>query len=149
MSEPDPRVAQPTRDPAATLLRGGAVPALVTGAAVSAGCLAAGPSAAASAALGGLLAAIALAVGPVLMRLGRGYSPVGLMALAVAGYGGVVLGLATAFLLVKDASWLAGGYTAVGILAVVGAWIAGQARSTSRLRVMAFGAVDQPGQRSG
>ena len=134
-------VANPTVDPAGELLIGAGVPAVTIGALVSMGSLFAGPSQAVSCVLGALLAIAALAAGPVLLRIGRSYSPPGLMALAVCGYGFVVLLLGLAFLLVSEASWLAGGYAAIGALAVVAAWLAGQARSTSRLRILSYGDV--------
>jgi hypothetical protein len=73
------------------------------------------------------------------LRLGRDWSSVGLMALAVTGYGGVVFFLATVFLLLSNASWLLGEYAAVGVVACTSGWLAGQLRSTHRLRVLAFG----------
>jgi hypothetical protein len=131
--------AGPTTDPAAALLRGGAVPALLAGIGVALCCLLAGPSAAVSAGLGGSMAIIALAVGPLLLRLGRDWTSVGLMALAVTGYGAVVFFLAVTFLLLSNASWLLGGYAAIGVLACTSGWLGGQLRSTHRLRVLAFG----------
>jgi hypothetical protein len=131
--------AGPTTDPAVALLRGGGIPALLTCVGVAACCLPVGPSAAGSAALGGGMAIIALAVGPLLLRLGRDWTSVGLMALAVTGYGAVVFFLAVVFLLLSNASWLLGGYAALGVVACTSGWLAGQLRSTHRLRVLAFG----------
>jgi hypothetical protein len=132
-------VAQVTSDPATTLLRGAAVPAVSVSLVVSLLCLLAGPSPALSAATGAALAIVALAAGPLLLRLGRDFSPIGLMALAVTGYGLVVLALGLAFALVNGASWLVGEYAAIGALAGAGVWIAGQLRSTSGLRVLLYG----------
>jgi hypothetical protein len=139
MIERTPAVAKATSNPAATLLRAGAQPALVIGGGVVVGCLLAGPAAAASAAFGVALAMVALAIGPLLLRLGRDYSPTGLMTLAVCGYAAVVIGLAVVYALVSQASWLIGAFAAAGLLAGVAAWLAGQARSTSRLRVLLYG----------
>ena len=94
------------------------------------------------------MAIIALAVGPLLLRLGREWTSVGLMALAVTGYGAVVFFLAIAFLLLTNASWLQGGYAAIGVIACTSGWLAGQLRSTQRLRVLAFGDEDDPAARS-
>jgi hypothetical protein len=132
-------VAQITSDPATTLLLGAAVPAIGAGLGVSLLSLVAGPAEAASAGTGATLSIIALAAGPLLLRLGRGYTPVGLMALAVSGYGLVVITLGIAFALVNEASWLIGRYAAIGALVATGVWIAAQARSTSGLRILLYG----------
>jgi hypothetical protein len=132
-------VAQITSNPAATLLRGAGVPAIGAGLGAALLSLLAGPAEAASAATGATLSIIAMAAGPLLLRLGRGYTPVGLMALAVSGYGLVVIALGIAFALVNEASWLVGKYAAIGALVATGVWIAAQARSTSGLRVLLYG----------
>lgn len=134
-----PRAAQASANPAAALLRGAGVPAIAVSLGASLLSLLAGPAQAASAGTGAALAIIALATGPLLLRLGRSYSPVGLMALAVFGYGLVVIALGIAFALVSGASWLVGEYAATGALACTGVWIAAQARSTSGLRVLLYG----------
>jgi hypothetical protein len=139
--------AGPTLDPAGALLRGGGIPALLTCAGVAACCLPAGTSAAGSAAVGGVMAIIALSVGPMLLRLGRNWTSVGLMALAVTGYGAVVFFLGIAFLLVSNASWLSGGYAAIGVVVSTSGWLAGQLYSTQRLRVLSFGDVDDRASR--
>jgi hypothetical protein len=133
-------VAEPTADPSAVLLWGAGIPAVTVAAAVSLGALLAGPSEASSTALGAVLAIAALAAGPLLLRLGRGYSPPGLLTLAVCGYGLVVTVLGLAYVLVSEADWLAGGYAGIGALTAAGVWLAGQARSTARLRVLTYGA---------
>jgi hypothetical protein len=132
-------VAQATADPAAALLRGAGEPAIAVSLGVSLLSLLAGAAEAASAGTGAALAIVALATGPLLLRLGRSYSPVGLMALAVSGYGLVVVALGIAFALVNGASWLVGEYAATGALVCTGVWIAAQARSTSGLRVLLYG----------
>jgi ATP synthase protein I len=137
------RSTPPTPEPWLALLRGGAVPALGLTVPVSLGFgLTSGVAAAGSVVFGAVLAIVGLAVGPLLLRLGRAWSPTALMMLAVCGYGAVVLGLALVFLLVSEASWLDGGAGAVGLVAAVGAWLAGQTRSTARLRVLLYGDGD-------
>jgi hypothetical protein len=135
-------VAPATANPAAALLRGSGGPAIAVSLGVSALSLLAGPAQSASAGTGAALAIVALATGPLLLRLGRSYSPVGLMALAVSGYGLVVVALGIAFALINGASWLVGEFAATGALVCTGVWIAAQARTTSGLRVLLYGDAD-------
>ncbi|HET9654696.1 MAG TPA: hypothetical protein VFP72_05040 [Kineosporiaceae bacterium] len=141
MSEPDrDRVkGSGTADPSAALLRGGALPALVTGVVLVAGSAFAGASAMTGAAVGVLLAALAMTTGPLVMRGSRQWSPPAVMAIAVISYGVVVIVLGMVFLLLRSSTWLSPGFLGVGLIAGGAAWSAGELRAAWTLRVLAFG----------
>ncbi len=144
-SPPPSALSGPTDAPWLKLLLGGAVPALAVTVPVCLGyVLLSGSAAAGSVIFGAVLAMVGLAVGPLLLRVGRHWSPTSLMILAVGGYGAVVIALTVVFVLVSKASWLHGPAGAVGLLVAVTAWIAGQTRSTNRLRVLLYGEGESP-----
>jgi hypothetical protein len=126
-------------DPALALLRGGAVPALVVGLVLAAASLFAGPGAAAGAAVGTVLACLALASGPIVMRGTQEWSPPAVMAVAMISFGGVVILLGAAFLVLRPLSWLSPGFLAAGLIGSGAAWAAGELRAAWTLRVLAFG----------
>jgi hypothetical protein len=120
------------------MLRGGALPAAVVGVLtvlVSAGW---GARAAWGAALGSMLACAALAVGPLLVRRVATWSPPAVTGAAMGAYAATTVLLGVAFLLLSPLSWLSAEHLAGGLVAVCLAWLAGQVRAVSRLRVPAF-----------
>jgi hypothetical protein len=128
----------------AALLRGGMVPALAAGAFGAAVSAAWGVHAAVAFAVGALLAVAALAAGPLLLRASRDASPPAVTAIAMIGYAGVVLVLGAAFLALAPISWLSADHLAVALVTVTVAGLAGQIRAVTRLRVLAFGSVQDP-----
>jgi hypothetical protein len=142
------RVASgPDVNPARSLLRAAAAPAIVATLLVSGVvCILDDLAGGASALLGGLLAILSLAVGPLVMRAGARMSPPGLLALAVAAYAAVVFALGLVYALLAGADWLDGTAIAAGIIAVTAAWLAGQLWRTRKLRVLAFGSRPEVNQ---
>jgi ATP synthase protein I len=133
----------PTASPARSILAGGALPAVVVGAAaIVVGALDSG-SAAASAAVGCGLAIFALAAGPLIMTVVRNWPPPAVMLAAVVGYAvaAVVVGLAYAEL--ASLPWVRGGYAGWSVLATMIGWVVGQIRATRRLRFLAFGTATE------
>jgi ATP synthase protein I len=131
--------AGPAARPARALLAGGAVPGAAVAVIVSAASAISSLPAAASALLGAALAAAALAVGPVVMMIAENWSPPAVMAAALVGYGVAVGVVGAVYLMVAAQDWVRGGYAGWAVLATVIAWIGGQIRATSRLRLLAFG----------
>ncbi|HEY6793206.1 MAG TPA: hypothetical protein VI248_00820 [Kineosporiaceae bacterium] len=129
----------PVARPARGVLAGGAVPGVVVGLIVSAGSLISSPQAAASALLGAALAGAALAVGPIIMMTVEDSSPPAVMAVALIGYVVVVGAVGGIYLVVAPQGWVRGGYAGWAVLATLIAWLGGQIRATSRLRLLAFG----------
>jgi hypothetical protein len=125
-------------DPAATLLRAGARPALAAAALVAAVSVLWGWRAVVAAVIGGVLAIAALAVGPALLRAVRHASPGAVTAVATGGYVVVVVVLGLVFAVLAPASWLSAEHLAAALVVVTLADIAGQARAVIRLRVLVF-----------
>ena len=135
-----------TPDAALAMLRGGAVPATVVIAAVTLVSACWGASEALGAIVGGLVVVAAMSVGPVLLRTARDWSPPAVMAVAVIGYGGAVIVLGVAFLILSSLSWLSPGPLGAALVAGTVGWIVGQVRAVARLRILAFGdASGRPG----
>jgi hypothetical protein len=128
-----------TPDVTLALLRGGGLPALVTGMVLTAGVAGAGSEAAAGAASGTVVAGAAMSIGPLVMRVTRRCSPPAVMAVALTAYGVVVIVLGGIYLLLARAVWVSSGHLAVALIAGGAVWAAGQLRATRRLRVLAFG----------
>lgn len=97
-------------------------------------------------AVGGALAIAALAVGPALLRLSRDMEPAMVFAVAVAAYFTVVGVLAAVYLALGGAGWLSGEHAGAAVIGAAAAWLAGQVRATSRLRILAFGDRIPPGR---
>jgi ATP synthase protein I len=129
--------------------RGGVVPAVVVGALVAAGSAAAGGRAAGSAAIGAVITVAAMSTGPGLMSISQHWSPPAVMASALGGYAITVLVLAVAFVLLAPISWLSGEHVGAAMVAVVIAWMAGQTRAASKLRILAYGSGTQGDERAG
>jgi ATP synthase protein I len=128
-----------TPNPAWMVFRGSAGPAgcsLIVAAVLAAGI--GGWQAAVGVAVGGVLATGALAIGPLLMHLGRTRTPVGVMTLAIAGYFVVVGVLGVAYVLVGSASALPGEALGAGVLIAAATWLGGQVLSTRRLRLPVY-----------
>jgi hypothetical protein len=130
--------AAPAADAGAALLRRGTGYAVVAGAAGAVASGFWGWRAVAGFAVGGALAVAALAVGPVLLRASRNASPPAVMAVAMAGYTGVVIVLGAVFLALGSLTWLSSGHLAAALVAVTVAGLAGQIRAVTRLRVPVF-----------
>ena len=130
----------------AQLLRSGLLPAAAVVAAVALAGLRDGSRGVLGALLGGGLAIGALAVGPGLLRLARDMEPAMVFAVAVGAYFTVVGVLAAVYLTIGAADWFSGGYAGAGVIAAATAWLAGQVRATSRLRILAFGDGVPPGR---
>jgi hypothetical protein len=127
------------RAAAGVLLRGGLVPALAVDAVVILAAIPSASEAIAGAAVGTLLTVTAFAAGPLLLRFARNVDPAMLFALAVTAYFTVVGALGLAYALFSNASWLAGEWVGIAILAGALAWLAGQVRATAKLRILTFG----------
>jgi hypothetical protein len=132
-----PAAAGPV-DPATTLLRAGARPALAAAALVAVVSVLWGWRAVLAAGIGGVLATAALAVGPLLLRAVRHASPAAVTAAAASGYAAVVVVLGLVFAVLAPASWLSAEHLAAALVVVTLADIAGQARAVIRLRVLVF-----------
>jgi hypothetical protein len=128
----------------AALLRGGTVAALAAGVVGTGVSAAWGAHAAAAFAVGALLAVAALAAGPLLLRASRDASPLAVTVAAVIGYAAVVVVLGVAFLALAPITWLSTDHLAAGLVTVTVAGLAGQIRAVTRLRVLAFGAAQEP-----
>ena len=141
--------AGPARGPAAAMWRGGAIPAALVGLLVVALSALAGGRAAGSALIGVVITVIAMGAGPILMSISRHWSPPAVMASALAGYMMTVLVLAVAFVLLAPVTWLSGEHVGIAMVAVVVAWLAGQMRASSRLRILAYGSGTQGDEQPG
>lgn len=141
-----PRVPEATSIGAAgtALLRGGSLPAAVVGAVGVAVCAFWGAPAAVGFGLGAVLSLGALAVGPLLLRASRNASPPAVTAIATGGYAGVVVALGVAFAALAPIGWLSADHLAAALVTVTVAGLAGQIRAVTRLRVLAFGFVQDP-----
>jgi hypothetical protein len=128
-----------TADPALALLRGGALPALVTGAVVIATVAFAGARASAGAALGAAVVCVAMSAGPMVMKVGRHWSPPAVMAASLITYGTVVVILGVVYLALGRVAWLSPGHLGVALIACATAWSAGELWAARRLRLLAFG----------
>lgn len=140
--------AEPTDDaPRAPwlLLRAGALPALVAGLAVTAAGFTSGAPAVVGGLTGTALSVTALATGPLLLRAARNARPTMLFALAVATYGLVVGVLGLAYWVLDDVPHVNTKWLGAAIIAATLAWLAGQVRQTSRLRLLAFDDRMPPG----
>lgn len=137
-----------TADTAIVLLRGGGLPALVTGTVLTAGVAVAGTEAVTGAALGTVVASAAMSAGPLVMRATRRWSPPAVMAVALATYGGVVTILGGVYLVLARAAWMSSGHLAAALVVCGAVWVAGQLRAASRLRVLVFGDGQPPGDTS-
>jgi hypothetical protein len=142
---PAPQGADDTPRAPWLLLRAGALPALAAGLLVTAAGFTSGRAAVLGALAGTVLSVTALASGPLLLRAARNVRPAMLFALAVTTYTVVVGVLGVAYAVLGDVSqvnttWLGG-----AIIAATLAWLAGQVRQTSRLRLLAFGDRVPPG----
>jgi hypothetical protein len=144
--------APQTADPALALLRGGALPALVTGAVLAVAVAFAGARASAGAALGAALVCLAMSAGPMVMKAGRQWSPPAVMAVSLITYGAVVVILGVVYLALGRVAWVSSGHLGVALIACAVAWSAGELWAARRLRLLAFGdridAADGP-SRSG
>lgn len=106
-----------------------------------------GVRAVAGAVLGGLLVLLAMAVAPLVMRAARRWSPPAVMAVALLAYGATVIVLGAVYLALGNAEWLSSAHLGVALIACCGAWTAGGTWVTARVRILAFGAVDDtPGE---
>jgi hypothetical protein len=140
---------EPTPDPALAMLRGGAVPSAVVGALIVVVAVVAGRREFYGAVIGLALATVAMAAGPLVMRVVRHRSAPTVMAVAVLSFGTVVTLLGAAFLLFSPMRWFSSAYVAAGLIAVGGAWVFGQARAVARLRVLAFPDGNVSGEQRG
>lgn len=134
-----PAPGRATVDPAAALLRGGLLPASGAGAVVVVAGVPAGAGGVAGAVLGAVLAAAALAVGPLIMRPSRRWSPPAVMAVALLSFAVTVVVLGVAGWWLAQIEWLSRGHVAAALIACCLAWIGGELRAAGRLRVLAFG----------
>jgi len=137
----------PTVSPARAMLLGGAAPAAVVAVLTAAVGALGGAGSAASVLVGAVLAMAALGAGPVLLVLVRDWSPPAVMAVALVAWVLAVLALAVAYLLLSPLPWVLGSWVAAGIIGTGLAWVAGQLRATSRLRILAFGTDPQGAER--
>jgi hypothetical protein len=128
-----------TADPALALLRGGALPALVTGAVLVVAVAFAGARASAGAALGAAVVCVAMSAGPMVMKAGRQWSPPAVMAVSLLTYGAVVVILGVVYLALGRVAWVSSGHLGVALIACATAWSAGELWAARRLRVLAFG----------
>lgn len=133
---------------AGALFRAGALPAAVISAAVIAAASPWGLPAVTGAGIGSAAATGALAVGPLLLRLGRDLDPPLLFGLALGGYAAVVMILGGLLVLAGPATWLSGKSAGVAAVAVTSGWLAGQLRATRRLRILAFGSLPPGGEKT-
>ncbi len=134
------------------LLRAAMVPVLVvTVAACAISALSSG-AALTGALLGAGLAAVAFSVGPAVMSVAGTWSPPAVMASALAAYLTLVVLLGAIFAWLRSQPWLSTTHLGWTLLLTAAAAVAGQARATSRLRVLAFGSppgeadTENPGQ---
>ncbi len=121
------------------MLFGGGVFGLAATAAVAVAGVVAGAAAVVAAVVGGVLAVAALSAVPAVMRWSRAWSPVAVMAAALATYLLTFLVLGLAAVALQPVSWLPGPWTGAGFVAATVAWAVGDVIAVRRLRVLAFG----------
>ena len=138
MSPPLGTAARATSNPAAALLRGAAIPALLAAGGLAAAALFVSPAAAASVLVGGAMAVLALTVASGLQQLCRDLDPNLVLGIVVLAYCTIVGLLWIGYLLLNDASWLVGGFAGGGVLAVVVAWVIGHIRAAVKLRQLLY-----------
>ena len=95
-------------------------------------------AAAKSVLLGGVMGLLAMLIGPALHRLCRNVDPSLVLGLAVLSYFGIVGLLWVGYLLVRDESWLIGGFAGAGVAVATAGWAAGHMRAAMRLRQLLY-----------
>jgi hypothetical protein len=131
--------AAPTADPALALLRGGALPALITGAVLAVAVAFSGARASVGALLGAAVVCLAMSAGPLVMKAGRQWSPPAVMAVSLLTYGAVVVILGVVYLALGRVAWVSSGHLGVALIACAAAWSAGELWAARGLRLLAFG----------
>lgn len=128
----------PTADAGLAMLRGGAVPAALVAAVVTLVSVRWGTAAVLGAVTGGVLVMAAMSVGPLLLHAAHDWSPPAVMAIATIGYGGAVVALGVAYMVLAQVPWLTPEWLGATLIAGTIGWLAGQLWATARLRVLAF-----------
>lgn len=131
-----------TADPALALLRGGMVPALVTGGVLVIVAGFAEGRAMAGAALGAAVVYVVMSAGPLVMRVTRQWSPPAVMAASLITYGAVVLLLGVAYIALERVTWVSASHFGIALIVGCLAWTVGAWRAVWRVRLLAFGDVE-------
>jgi ATP synthase protein I len=132
-------------DPYRSMLRGAVLPtAATTALAVGVATAVAGVPALVGAGLGAALVAVFFGLSLLVLAAVRNIAPELLLGVALALYGAKVLVLGAAVLSLREATWLSPTAFAASAMACAVAWLAGQVRGFTRMRVLVADPAARP-----
>jgi hypothetical protein len=123
-----------TTNPIGSLWVGAALPTVLAIALFTVVALIASPADAASVLVGGGMALVALSASPLLQRLCRNLEPSLVLGIAVLAYCLVIIALGIVYRLLRDQSWLHGGFAGASVAIAAAVWAAGHMWTALKLR---------------